>query len=85
MIIGRSAKCLHGALVDARKSGDLGEAGFNAYDIARLVGHVNISSSQRYVRSLPVGSGEAVLLKNQRRHNTVRSKAQIALAVVARR
>jgi integrase len=49
----------------------LGEAGFNAYDIAKLMGHANISTSQRYVRNLPVGSGEAVMLKNQRRHNTV--------------
>jgi integrase len=63
----------------------LGEAGFNAYDIAKLMGHANISTSQRYVRNLPVGSGEAVLLKNQRGHNTVTSEAQIALAVVARR
>ena len=48
----------------------LGEAGFNAYDIAKLMGHANISTSQRYVRNLPVGAGEAVMLKNQRRHNT---------------
>ena len=25
----------------------------------------------RYVRNLPVGAGEAVMLKNQRRHSTV--------------
>ena len=49
----------------------LGEAGFNAYDIAKLMGHANISTSQRYVRNMPVGAGEAVMLKNQRRHNTV--------------
>ncbi len=42
----------------------LGEAGFNAYDIAKLMGHANISTSQRYVRNLPVGAGEAVMLKN---------------------
>jgi integrase len=53
----------------------LGEAGFNAYDIAKLMGHANISTSQRYVRNLPVGSGEAVMLKNQRRHNAVTSEA----------
>ena len=47
----------------------LGEAGFNAYDIAKLMGHANISTSQRYVRNLPVGAGEAVMLKNQRRHS----------------
>jgi integrase len=47
----------------------LGEAGFNAYDIAKLMGHAKISTSQRYVRNLPVGTGEAVMLKNQRRHN----------------
>ena len=41
----------------------LGEAGFNAYDIAKLMGHANISTSQRYVRSLPFGAGEAVILK----------------------
>jgi integrase len=51
----------------------LGEAGFNAYDIAKLMGHANISTSQRYVRNLPRGAGEAVMLKNQRRHNTVTS------------
>jgi integrase len=33
----------------------LGEAGFNAYDIAKLMGHANISTSQRYVRNLAVG------------------------------
>ncbi|HVQ39395.1 MAG TPA: integrase, partial [Pyrinomonadaceae bacterium] len=49
----------------------LGEAGFNAYDIAKLMGHANISTSQRYVRNMPVGAGEAVMLKNQRRHSTV--------------
>ena len=57
----------------------LGEAGFNAYDIAKLMGHANISTSQRYVRNLPVGSGEAVMLKNQRGHNTVTSEAKSAL------
>jgi integrase len=60
----------------------LGEAGFNAYDIAKLMGHTNISTSQRYVRNLPVGAGEAVMLKNQRRHNTVTSDAQVTLALV---
>jgi len=49
--------------------------GFNAYDLAKLTGHANISTSQRYVRNLPVGSGEAVMLKNQRGHNTVTSEA----------
>jgi integrase len=58
----------------------LGEAGFNAYDIAKLMGHANISTSQRYVRNLPVGAGEAVLLKNQRGHNTVTSGANVTLA-----
>jgi len=61
----------------------LGEGGFNAYDIAKLMGHANISTSQRYVRNLPVGSGEAVMLKNQRRHNTVTNDAQATLALVA--
>lgn len=60
----------------------LGEAGFNAYDIAKLMGHANISTSQRYVRNLPIGAGEAVLLKNQRRHNTVTSEVPAALALV---
>jgi len=41
----------------------LGEAGFNAYDIAKLMGHANISTSQRSVRNVPVGAGEAVMLK----------------------
>ena len=63
----------------------LGEAGFNAYDIAKLMGHANISTSQRYVRNLPVGSGEAVLLKNQRRHNTVTSEDSGTLALVVSR
>jgi integrase len=48
----------------------LGEAGFNAHDIGKLMGHANISTSQRYVRNLPVGAGEAVMLKNQRRHSS---------------
>ncbi|HEV7681906.1 MAG TPA: site-specific integrase [Pyrinomonadaceae bacterium] len=60
----------------------LGEAGFNAYDIAKLMGHANITTSQRYVRNLPVGAGEAVMLKNQRRHNTVTNDDQVALALV---
>lgn len=60
----------------------LGEAGFNAYDIAKLMGHANISTSQRYVRNLPVGAGEAVMLKNPRRHNTVTNYDQVALALV---
>ena len=60
----------------------LGEAGFNAYDIAKLMGHANISTSQRYVRNLPVGAGEAVMLKNQRRHNTVTSDDSGTLRVV---
>ena len=60
----------------------LGEAGFNAYDIAKLMGHASITTSQRYVRNLPVGAGEAVLLKNQRRHNTVTSDASATLALV---
>jgi integrase len=60
----------------------LGEAGYNAYDIANLMGHANLSTSQRYVRNLPVGAGEAVLLKNQRRHNTVTSEVPAALALV---
>jgi len=59
----------------------LGEAGFNAYDIAKLMGHADISTSQRYVRNLPVGAGEAVLLRNQRRHNTVTSDAPVALTL----
>jgi integrase len=60
----------------------LGEAGFNAYDIAKLMGHASISTSQRYVRNLPAGAGEAVMLKNQRRHNTVTSESASALALV---
>jgi integrase len=62
----------------------LGEAGFNAYDIAKLMGHANISTSQRYVRNLPVGAGEAVMLKNQRRHNTVTTGDSGALALVVK-
>jgi hypothetical protein len=30
------------------------------------MGHASISTSQRYVRNLPTGAGEAVMLKNQR-------------------
>ncbi len=83
-----------GACVDAKIEGlvwhdlratygtRLGEAGFNAYDIAKLMGHANISTSQRYVRNLPAGAGEAVLLKNQHRHNTVTNDAPAALALV---
>ena len=50
----------------------LGEAGFNAYDVAKLMGNPNISTSQRYVRNISLGSAEAVLLKTQRRHKTVK-------------
>ena len=57
--------------------------GFNAYDIAKLMGHADISTSQRYVRNLPVGAGEAVMLKNQRGHNTVTSEAPAALSLAA--
>jgi hypothetical protein len=46
------------------------------------MGHANISTSQRYVRNLPVGAGEAVLLKNQRRHNTVTNEGTAGLALV---
>ena len=56
--------------------------GFNAYDIAKLMGHADISTSQRYVRNLPVGADEAVLLRNQRRHNTVTNDAAADLALV---
>jgi integrase len=62
----------------------LGEAGFNAYDIAKLMGHANISTSQRYKRNLPTGAGEAVMLKNQRRHNTVTNDDSGALALVVK-
>ena len=41
----------------------LGEAGFSAYDIAKLMGHAKISTSQRYIRNLPVGAGEPVMLQ----------------------
>ena len=82
-------QCLRGCgnrgLSLARPAGHLWHqvrrAGFNAYDIAKLMGHANISTSQRYVRNLPVGAGEAVMLKNQRRHNTVTSDAFDALMV----
>jgi hypothetical protein len=40
----------------------LGEAGFNAYDIAKLMVHASISTS-RDVRNLPAGAGEPVMLK----------------------
>ncbi len=62
----------------------LGEAGFNAYDIAKLMGHANISTSQHYVHNLPVGSGEAVMLKNLRRHNTVTGEGAGTLALVVK-
>jgi integrase len=62
----------------------LGEAGFNAYDIAKLMGHANISTSQRYIRNLPTGAGEAVMLKNQRGHNTVTSEGGGTLALVVK-
>lgn len=62
----------------------LGEAGYNAYDIAKLMGHASISRSQRYVRNLPVGAGEAVMLKNQRRHNTVTTRDSERMALVVK-
>ena len=52
------------------------EAGFNACDIAKLMGHANISTSPRYVRNLPVGAGEAVMLKNQHRHSNQFPRSQ---------
>lgn len=57
----------------------LGEAGFNAYAIAELMGHASITTSRRYVRSVPAGAGETVLLKNQRGHNIVTNEAPAAL------
>jgi integrase len=54
----------------------LGDAGFNAYDIAKLMGHANISTNQRYVRNLPVGVGEVIMLKNQRRHSSTVPRSQ---------
>ena len=48
----------------------LGGVGFNAYD-AKLMGHANISTNQRYVRNLPVGAGRADMLKNLRRHSNI--------------
>lgn len=62
----------------------LGEAGYNAYDIAKLMGHASISTSQRYVRNLPVGASEAVMLKNQRRHNTVTTGDSERVALVVK-
>jgi integrase len=62
----------------------LGEAGFNAYDIAKLMGHASITTSQRYVRNLPSGAGEAVMLKNQRGHNTVTSEGCGTLSLVVK-
>jgi hypothetical protein len=38
------------------------------------MGHASISTNQLYVRNLSVGAAEAVMLKNQRRHNTVTSE-----------
>ena len=82
-ILGRPLFVLSKTIRLRKKYGTrLGEAGFNAYDIAKLMGHANISTSQRYVRNLPVGAGEAVMLKNQRGHNTVTSEAKIGLALV---
>ncbi len=62
----------------------LGEAGYNAYDIAKLMGHASITTSQRYIRNLPIGSGEAVLLKNQRRHNAEIPKCSTGSVGVSR-
>ena len=74
----RRLKTIISACVDARIEGfvwhDLRRDRLQAYDIAKLMGHANISTSQRYVRNLAVGAGEAVMLKNQRRHNTVTSE-----------
>jgi hypothetical protein len=47
------------------------------------MGHANITTSQRYIRNLPVGAGEAVMLKNQRRHITVTSEDSRTLMVAA--
>jgi hypothetical protein len=48
-------------------------------DIAKLMGHANISTSERYVRNLPVGAGEAVMLKNQRRHSSSGKSASASM------
>jgi len=42
---------------------------------------MRISQRVRVVRNLPVGAGEAVVLKNQRRHNTVTSEDSGTLMV----
>jgi len=60
----------------------LGEAGYNAYDIAKLMGHASITTSQRYVRNIP--TGEAMLLRNQRRHNTVTTDDSERIALVVK-
>ena len=63
---------------------DAGIEGLVWHDLRATHGtrlHANISTSQRYVRNLPVGAGEAVMLKNQRRHNTVTSEDSGTLMV----
>jgi len=45
------------------------------------MGHANISTSQRYVGNSPVGAGGAIMLKNQRRYNTVTSEDSGTLMV----
>ena len=44
----------------------LGEEGYNAYDIAKLRACPASQTSQRYVRNVPVGAGDAVMLKTRR-------------------
>lgn len=85
-----------GACVDAKVEGlvrhdlratygtRLGEAGYNASDVARFMGHASITTSQRYVPNFPAGAGEAVILKNQRGHNTVTTDDSGALALVVK-
>ena len=51
------------------------EAGFNANEIAKLMDHANISTSQRYVRNLHSGAGEAVMLKKSAPSQQHRSHA----------
>ena len=54
---------------------------FAAYDIAKLWAMQISRRVSVTFRNLPVGAGEAVMLKNQRRHNTVTSEDSGTLMV----
>ena len=64
----------------------LGEAGFDAFTIASLLGHNNVRTTQRYVRATERNKREAVqaAMLNEAGHNSAtRVNAKTQIQVVA--